>query len=59
VLPPKQLKQLLSGPAAARPSVVDLREAEELAAAKLPGGGVTHLPLRHGVLRRAPCALRR
>ena len=40
-----QLKQLLAGPAAARPSVVDLREAEELAAAKLPSG-VTHLPLR-------------
>ena len=47
-----QLKQLLAGPAAARPSVVDLREAEELAAAKLPSG-VTHLPLRRGAsLRR-------
>lgn len=41
------LKQLLAGPAAQRPSVVDLREAEELAQAAITSCGVVHLPLRH------------
>jgi rhodanese-related sulfurtransferase len=40
-----QLKSLLQGPASERPSVVDLREAEELAHAALTSCGVVHLPL--------------
>ena len=44
--PRRQLKALLTGPAGARPAVVDLRETEELAAAKLPAA--KHFALRCG-----------
>ena len=39
----------------ARPSVIDLREAEELAAAKLPSDNVLHMPLRYAEPAMTPC----